>query len=274
VITFRTARALVAAAALGLLALAVPQLALGHTGSATVSCTGADFSFSSFQAGSNTVHYVVTVDQSPVAQGDFTLDQAGGQAGSLHVPLSISGTHTVAANAWWGPAGTVGGETRPAGSPPLASQVLACHEATPVTTPAPTAPAPAAAQPAPAPAAAQPAPAPAQTPATAVQGNREVSPARVARLSTASVCASRHVRVTVTGRSMRQVTVSLVGHRPRTVTVRPGQRTVRVSLRMPSGTRTPIVLARVRFSNGARPLRLTTSARRCSPAVVQPQFTG
>ena len=261
--TSRKARGLAAVGALALIALAVPELASGHSGTATVSCTSADFGFSNFEAGSNTIHYVVTSDQTTVAQGDFTLDQAGGKGGSLHVPLAIAGTHTVTANAWWGPTGTVGGETRPANSPPLASQVLNCPA--PVAAPAPPAPLPAPV--------AQPAPA-APAPAIAVQGERAASPARVARLSTASVCTSRRVRVTVVGRSLRQVSLSLNGHAARTVNVRAGQRTVRVSLRLPKGAVTPMVRARVRFSNGARARTLVASARRCSPAVVRPQFTG
>jgi hypothetical protein len=264
VTTSRKARGLAAVGALALIALAAPQLASGHSGSATVSCTEADFSFSSFEAGSNTIHYVVTVDQTTAAQGDFVLNQSGGKAGSLHVPLAVSGTHTVTANAFWGPAGTVGGETRPANSPPLASQVLSC----PVTAPAPPAPAPVVA---PAPA---PAPAAAPAPAIAVQGAHAVSPAGIARLSTASVCTSRHVRVTVVGRSLRQVSLSLNGHHARTVKVRSGQRTVRVSLRLPKGAVTPMVQARVRFSNGAKARTLVAAARRCSAAVVRPQFTG
>jgi len=262
----RKARGLAAVGALALLALAVPELASGHSGSATVSCTEADFSFSNFEAGTNTVHYVVTVDQTTAAQGDFVLNQSGGEAGSLHVPLSVSGTHTVTANAFWGPAGTVGGETRPANAPPLASQTLSCPVTAPVTAPAPPAPVVA-----PAPA---PAPAAAPAPAIAVQGAHAVSPARIARLSTASVCTSRHIRVTVVGSSLRQVSLSLNGHHARTVKVRSGQRTVRVSLRLPKGAVTPMVQARVRFSNGARARTLVAAARRCSAAVVRPQFTG
>lgn len=262
--TSRKARGLAAVGALALIALAAPELASGHSGSATVSCTEADFSFSNFEAGSNTVHYVVTVDQTTAAQSDFVLDQSGGKAGSLHVPLSISGTHTVTANAFWGPAGTVGGETRPASAPPLASQVLSCPVTAPVAAPAPPAPVVAPA----------PAPAAAPAPAIAVQGARAASPARIARLSTASVCTSRHVRVTVVGRSLRQVSVSLNGRHARTVKVRSGQRTVRVSLRLPKGAVTPMVRARVSFSNGAKARTLVTAARRCSAAVVRPQFTG
>jgi hypothetical protein len=262
VTTSRKARGLAAVGALALLALAAPELASGHSGSATVSCTEADFSFSNFEAGTNTVHYVVTVDQTTAAQGDFVLNQSGGKAGSLHVPLSVSGTHTVTANAFWGPAGTVGGETRPANAPPLASQVLSCPVTSPVTAPAPPAPVVA------------PAPAATPAPAIAVQGAHAVSPARTARLSTASVCTSRHVRVTVVGRSLRQVTLSLNGHHARTVRVRSGQRTVRVSLRLPKGAVTPMVQARVRFSNGAKARTLVAAARRCSAAVVRPQFTG
>jgi hypothetical protein len=257
-------RRLAVLTAIALLALTAPDLALAHSGSATVSCTGAEFSFSSFQPGSNTVHYVVTVDQVPAAQGDFTLNAAGGEAGSLHVPLSIGGTHTVEANAWWGPEGIVGGHTRPANSPPLASEVVTCPSPPPATAPAPPAPAPP-------PATSLPNQ---QRPEVGVEGRRESKPARIARLSTASMCTSRRVRVTVTGRSMRQVALSVNGRRVRTVNVHAGQRSVRVSLRMPKQVITPIVTARVLFRNGAPSRTLRKTARRCSPVVVQPHFTG
>jgi hypothetical protein len=259
----RTRKAASVLGAAVLLALAFAASAQAHSGSATVSCTGADFRFSSFEAGSNTVHYVVTVDHAPVAQADFVLNEAGGEAGSLHVPLTISGTHTVEANAWWGPAGTAGGQTRPAGSPPLASQVVTCPAQAPAGAPAPPA-----APPPPAVAPAQ------QAPASGVAGHRETSPARAARLSTASVCSSRRVRVSVFGRSMREVAVSLNGRRVRTVQVRPGQRSVRVMVPMRRRAASQVVSARVRFRNGAHARTLSKVARSCSAVTVQPQFTG
>ena len=115
------------AVALVALALLAPTVAQAHTGAATVSCTGADFSFTRFQPGSNTVHWIVTVDNQTVASGDYTLDENGGSSGSLHVPLSITGTHVVEANAWWGPAGVVGNETRSKYAPPLAKKNVYCE---------------------------------------------------------------------------------------------------------------------------------------------------
>src|SRR4051795_2077380 len=100
-----------ALAALAALALLLPAVASAHTGTATVSCTGADFSFKLFAPGSNTVHYDVTVDRTsaapratpahyggpaggpPAARGDFTLTGAGGRGGVLHVPLALTGNH-------------------------------------------------------------------------------------------------------------------------------------------------------------------------------------
>jgi len=104
-------KTLKAAGTLALLVLAFPAAALAHTGSAIVSCTAADYHFSHFLAGANTVHYTVVADNVAVAHGDFTLNQAGGTAGALHVPLALSGTHTVSSYAWWGPAGTVKRQT-------------------------------------------------------------------------------------------------------------------------------------------------------------------
>ena len=83
-------KTLKAAGVLVLLALALPTAALAHTGSATVSCTAAEFHFSNFLAGVNTVHYDVTVDNVAVAHGDFALDQSSG-AGYLNVPLTVYG---------------------------------------------------------------------------------------------------------------------------------------------------------------------------------------
>src|SRR4051812_21949637 len=96
-----------AVAAFAALALLLPAVASAHTGTATVSCTGADFSFKLFAPGSNTVHYDVTVDGTSAAHGDFTLNAAGGREGVLHVPLALTGNHVVRANAFWGPAGIV-----------------------------------------------------------------------------------------------------------------------------------------------------------------------
>src|SRR6185436_5229831 len=111
-----------------IVALAFPAAALAHTGSATVSCTAADYHFSNFVAGAggNTVHYNVVADNVPVAHGDFALNQASGAAGDLHVPLALSGTHTVTAYAWWGPAGTVMNQTGGSYTVPMATQQLTC----------------------------------------------------------------------------------------------------------------------------------------------------
>src|SRR3954449_12712473 len=115
-----------ALAALAALALVLPAVASAHTGIATVSCTGADFAFTLFAPGANTVHYVVTVDGAPAAQGDFTLNQNGGREGVLHVPLALTGDHVVRANAFWGPAGIADHNTRPAYAPALAYKKLSC----------------------------------------------------------------------------------------------------------------------------------------------------
>jgi hypothetical protein len=252
-------KTLTAVAALAALALVLPGGALAHTGVATVSCTAADFSFQDFDAGSNTVYYKVTVDNATAAEGTFTLNANGGQGGHLTVPLTLHDTHQVKAFSWWGPDSTQTGETRPAGSPPLADQLVHCPAAPPVAVPSPAA-APAA-----------PAPAPA---AVGVLAER-ASSAPTARLALQSACASRHVRVTVSGRLMRQVRVSVNGRHARTVNVGPGARSIStlVALRRP-GPRVQVVTTRVSFRNGSRARTMSAPARRCSPVTVIPQFTG
>jgi hypothetical protein len=251
---------------LALLALACsPSMALAHTGAATVSCTGAEFSFVKFQAGSNTVNYKVTVDGATAAQGTYVLDQAGGTQGHLSVPLTIYDTHRVQAFSWWGPAGTVDGHTRPATSPALADKVVSCAAApAPITLPAPARAAPVAATPA----AATPAP------TITVAGERVVS-VPAPRLTVQQACAVTHARVTVAARLMRQVRFSVKGRPARTVTVAPGRRSITtlVALR-PRGPVAQKVTTRITFRNGTRPRTLVAVARRCSSAAVVPKFTG
>jgi hypothetical protein len=169
-----------------LLALALPAAAHAHGATASVSCTAANYKFYNFQPGSNTVHYKVTADDVTVASGSHKLSDSGGTAGSLHVPLKIYGKRTVKAYAWWGPAGTVHGHTRPADSPPVASKNVTCMEAPPAPT---AAPAPAQAAPA------APTPAPTAAPGGEVAGVQAQSPARVAGLRVPERCESRTVQI-------------------------------------------------------------------------------
>jgi len=255
-------KTLKAVAALAALALVLPAGALAHTGAATVSCTVAGFSFQDFDAGSNTINYKVTVDDATAAEGTFTLNASGGREGHLTVPLTLHDTHQVKAFAWWGPAGTQTGETRPAGSPPLADQLVHCPAAPPpvaTPSPAPVTPAPALA------------PAPA---AIKVLADR-ASSAPTARLAVQAVCASRRVRVTVSSRLMRQVRVSVNGRHARTVNVGSGARSITtlVALRR-TGARVQIVTTRVSFRNGAHARTMSAPARSCAPVTVIPQFTG
>jgi hypothetical protein len=245
------------AGGLALVALACsPAAAMAHTGAATVSCTGADFSFVKFQAGSNTVNYKVTVDGATAAQGTFVLDQAGGTQGHLNVPFTLYDTHRVQAFSWWGPAGTADGNTKPSSAPPLADEVVQCAPA-----------------PAPAPAAATPA-ATTPAPTIAVAGERVVS-VPAPRLIVQSACAATHARVTVAARLMRQVRFSVKGRPARTVNVGPGLRSVTalVALR-PRGPVAQKVTTRITFRNGTRARTLVAVARRCSSAAVVPTFTG
>ena len=250
------------AGALALLALAFPAAAQAHGGSAAVSCTGADFQFYNFVAGANTVHYKVTVDNVPVAQGDFALNQSGGKAGSLHVPLTVYGSRTVTAYAWWGPAGVTMAHVGGSASVPMASKHVTCAAAPPAPPAAPAATPPSAAAPA------------APAPATGVLGVQERSPARVARLGATAACTSRVVRVSVAGRRMRDVSFSINGRHVRTVRVRGAKRVVNAALPMRNRRAAQVVQARVRFRNGAAPRTLTTRTSRCAQAAAQPQFAG
>jgi len=254
--------------ALAALALLVPAAAQAHTGAAQVACTGADFNFKLFAPGSNTVHYAVTVDGTIAASGDFTLNANGGREGALHVPLALTGNHLVTANAWWGPAGIVDGNTRSSYAPPLAEKKVYCPP--PVTPPTP--PTPPATPPVTPPAPPAPPAATTPPPAGAVAGVSVSSPAS-ARASFASSCASRTARITIVGRQMRSVTLFVNGHRIRTVRVAAGPRTLHVRVPIARG-RAQIVSARVTFRNGARARTLRNHAVRCAAAQVQPQFTG
>jgi hypothetical protein len=258
-----------AAAGLGLLLLSFPAAAVAHTAAATVSCTGAEFSFQRFDAGSNTVNYKVTVDDHSVAaEGTFVLNAAGGSAGHLTVPLTVYGTHEIQAFAWWGPRGTQTGETRPADSPPLVATQVYCAAAPVAATAAPAAPAPA---PVVAPVAAAPAPA---APGIGVL-SETVRSAPVVRLAVQPGCSSRRVRVTVSGRLMSHIHISVNGRHARTVTVKPTARSVTtwVALRR-TGPAVQAVTTRITFRNGAHARRLISPARRCSQLAVKPLFTG
>src|SRR4029079_2878566 len=105
-------RRLSLAGALTLRALAFPASALAHTPAATVSCTGAHFSWVAFAPGSNTVHWRVTVDGAVVKEGTTVLSDNGGRSGSLDVPFTLNGTHVVAAFSWWFASDTADGNAR------------------------------------------------------------------------------------------------------------------------------------------------------------------
>jgi hypothetical protein len=143
------------------------------------------------------------------------------------------------------------------------------HNTGPVAAAAPP-PAPVAQQ---APAAAAPVPT-APTPTNAVEAEQQSSPSRVARIAAATVCTSRVARVTVTGRSIRSVTLFVNGKRVKTLAVKAGARTLRTSVPIATGSRAQIVTATVRFRNGARARTITAHAKRCAATQVQPTFTG
>jgi len=241
-----------AAGALALLALAFPAAAMAHHGTATASCTAADYDFAAFKPGA-VVQYKVTVDDVAVAQGDLALT---GPSGKLHVPLTVNGNHTVKAYAWWARPGEIGGSE----TTPMTVQNVTCMEAPPAPVVAPTA--------------AAVAPVTAPTPVNNVAGVTAVSPARVASLRMPSGCQSRTVRVTVAGRSMRSVAFSINGRPVKTLRAS-GRRSIIASLPLRrTAARTQAVTARVTFSNGARARTLTARVTRCSQAAVAPTFTG
>jgi hypothetical protein len=256
-----------------LLGLVFPASALAHTGTAQVSCTGADFNWTLFAPGNNTVHWRVTVDGVTAQEGTTQLTADGGRSGSQHVPLNLNDTHTVAAFSWWNENETSDGNVRLESSPALAKKKLVCPAAPPVTPPPTTPPPTTVTPPAPVTPATPAAPVAQTAPAQAVAGAQAASAS--ARLAAQSTCARRTVRITVSGRQIRSVTFSVAGRRVRTVTVRAGQRSLTVNLPVRSfGARRQSVTARVTFRNGAAARTLTASATRCAQAAVQPQFTG
>ena len=264
-------RRLSLAGALTLLALAFPASALAHTPAATVSCTGAHFSWVAFAPGSNTVHWRVTVDGAVFKEGTTVLSDNGGRSGSLDVPFTLNGTHVVAAFSWWFASDTADGNARAKTSPALAKKTLYCPAAPP---PPPPPPPPGVTPPSPVtPQAAATPPAGGTAPAQGVAGV-EVANA-TARVAAQRSCASRSARITVSGRLIRQVTFSVNGRRVRTVSVRASQRTVRVSVPLSrGGAARQTVTVRVTFRNGAAPRTLTARATRCAQGAVSPQFTG
>jgi hypothetical protein len=264
------ARRLACGTALSIAALAFPAAALAHTGTADVSCTGADLAYTAFAAGANTVSYRVTSDGATVAEGTTTLTANGGREGTLHVPLSLSGAHSVEAFEWWGPADVQDGNTRSAAAPALASKVLDCPVAPPgtppVTTPPVTTPpiaAPTGSTPAPVPVASGP----------FIAGARAASGR--ARLTVQRACVSRTAQLTITGRFIRRVTITVDGRHARTVAVRTGARSIRIPVPLRrSGAARQTVRVSVTFRNGAPARSLTARATRCARTTVSPKFTG
>jgi hypothetical protein len=257
----RAARRLKAAGALALFALVFPTAAFAHTPQATVSCTGADFTWTAFAAGDNFVHWKVTLDDQPFQESTTKI----GQTGSLHVPYTINDgkSHTFEAFSWWAASETADSNVRAPDSPAIAHEVRTCGSppTTTTTTTTTTTPAP------------PPAPVVQPAPQTVVAGTQAA--AATARVSAQRSCASRAARVTISGRSIRQVTFFVNGRRVRTVTVRANQRRLTVSVPLArGGAARQRIRARVTFRNGAAARTVNTTARRCARAAVRPQFTG
>ncbi|MEA2382183.1 MAG: hypothetical protein QOH72_2154 [Solirubrobacteraceae bacterium] len=117
------------------------------------------------------------------------------------------------------------------------------------------------------------APAPTTAPASNVAGTQARS--ATARLRAQTRCGTSTFRVTISGRSIRRITLFVAGRRVKTITVPAGRRSVTVSVPVRRfGARRQSVQARVTFRNGAAPRTLTASATRCAQTAVSPQFTG
>ena len=239
-----------AVAAFAALALLLPAVASAHHVSGAVpDCTSLHVTYVSTQG----THFTGTVhfNNGTVAA---TWDHVAGvdipASGTIDVPYTApAGPFSLSAD-WQFSTGESG---------TLATAAMTCS--TPPPPPPPPAPPVA------------PVAAPVAPPSGAVAGVEARSPARVARVAVASVCASHTARVTVTGRSMRDVTIFVNGHRVRTINVAAGTTTVRAAVPIARG-RAQTVSARVRFRNGARARTLVHRAVRCAAAAVQPQFTG
>jgi hypothetical protein len=270
----RIARRSIVAGAFALATLVFPASALAHSAEGTVSCTGSNVHYFNFRPGANAVNWKVTVDGAPFLQGTFVLNEQNGRSGTVHIPYTLTGTHTVSAFAWW--PRTFDNSTRPESAPPVATRRVTCAAPPPPSvTPPPVTPPPV--TPPPVTTTATPPPAAATAPVSAsaggVLGTRTRSAA--ARLRVPRSCASRVVRVRVSGRLIRRVTLSINGRRVRTVRLRSTQRsvTVRVPLSRAGASR-QTVRARFTFRNGTRSRTLTARATRCGQGAVQPQFTG
>jgi hypothetical protein len=238
-------------AAFAALALLLPAAASAHHVSGAVpDCTKVRVSYVSTEG----THFTGTVrlnNGTVVATWDYVAGVGGVPAsGTIDVPYTApAGPFSLSAQ-WQfstGESGTV------------ASAMMTCSSPPPPPPPPPPPAAP--------PAAAAP------TATNVVAGVEARSPARVARVAVAQQCASRVARVTVTGRSMRDVTLFVNGRRIKTVRIPAGRTVVRTTVPIRAGA-PQRVSARVRFRNGAAPRTLVNRAVRCAQTAVQPQFTG
>jgi hypothetical protein len=254
-------RVLRSAVAAVTVALALPAAAQAHTVTPSVDCSAATLVYES--TAGTTLSYEIVVNGASAVKDSFVIPSSP-VSGTLTVPYSVpTGPFTVSVKAKFstGETGTV-------------TKSMTC------TTPPPPPPPPAASAPAPAPPAASPpappasAVTPAPPPASGVAGEQVTAPASTARLAARSACLARTVRVTVAGRRMRDIAFAINGRHVRTVTVRVGQRSVKVSLPMRNRRASQLVTARVRFRNGARARTLRARTARCGQAAVQPTFTG
>jgi hypothetical protein len=144
-----------AAIAAGLLAL--PGVALANHATGTVTCAGAELTYTDFPSGPQSAQWQLAVDGVPTQAGTFAFT---GPDATLSIPYGLFDgvQHTVTLSTGW----TIPGHVEPFG--PVATATLTCGTPTPppVTPAVPVTPAPAPPTPAPvtpAPAAVTPAPA-------------------------------------------------------------------------------------------------------------------
>jgi hypothetical protein len=249
-------KSLGALAAMAALALVLPAAASAHHVSGAVAdCTSIHVTYVS-SAGTKFTGNVYFNNGTLAANWSHVAGVDIPESGTIDVPFTAPAGAFSLSSTWQFSSGE-------SGSLSTASMTCSTPPATP-TTPSTTTTTPAAGV---APAATTP------TPAAVVAGTEARSPARIARVGVASVCASHSARVTVTGRSMRDVTLFVNGRRIKTIRVTAGTRVVRANVPIAAG-RAQTVSARVRFRNGARARTLVHRAVRCAAAAVQPQFTG
>lgn len=87
-------------------------------------------------------------------------------------------------------------------------------------------------------------------------------------------CTKTGFPVTISGRSLRRVTIYINGRLAKRVSVK--STATRVTTRLPTPVATSKLVIRVTFAtaSGTKPKTFTRTVKRCVPAAVKPNFTG